>query len=104
MLLIQEVIKKAQPEGANLAEQVEVGKRRIETQTGPKYDPIYECSATGNLPFAHHDTVITPIALRIGDEIHVDAETGAMVHVLRGGEQIWPAVVQMEPEKEGKRK
>ena len=91
MLLIIETIKVAQPEGANLAEQVEVGKRRLETNYGPKYDPIMECAATGNTPWGNLTEVITPIALRVGDEVQVDQEFGAMVRVRRGGVEIWPS-------------
>ena len=92
MLLIIETIKVAQAEGANLAAQTEVGKRRIETQTGPKYDPIFECLAVGGLPFGGLEEVMAPIALRVGDVVNVDQETGFIVRVLRGGEEIWPTV------------
>ncbi len=103
MLLIKETIKVAQPEGANIAQQTEVGKRRMETNYGPKYDPIFECLAVGGTPFTGIDTVTTPIALRVGDEVQVDQESGFMVAVLREGVQIWPAGSAAEPEPQGKR-
>ena len=97
MLLIKLTIKLPCLAGQNLAEQTEVGKRKMETIYGQKYDPVLECTAVGGLPFASLPEVKTPIALKIGDDIDVDAETGAIVYVRREGSVIWPAA-DPEPE------
>lgn len=104
MLLIQEKIKVAQPFGANIAEQTQVGRRKFETQTGPRYDPIFECLAVGGLPFGTLGEVTAPIALSVGDEVHVDQETGFVVRVLRDGEEIWPTGKAPEGEVQPERK
>ena len=59
MLYIHCTIKVAQPEGANLAEQSQVGRRKIETMSGPLWDPVYECKAV--------------VRLRNGESIAVEA-------------------------------
>lgn len=90
MLLIKRTIIQACPEGTNLAEQTETGRRRMETIYGPKYDPILECVAVGGTPFASLTEVRAPIALRLGDEIAVDADNGYMVEIKRNGSILWP--------------
>ena len=99
MLLIHCTIKIACPEGANLAEQSQVGRRKIETMQGPQYDPVFECRAVGGTPFGPLGEVIAPIALKIGDAISVDQATGYVVHVTRDGNLIYPPAA---PAKAGK--
>jgi hypothetical protein len=103
MLLIKQTIKIACPEGMNLAEQTQVGKRKIETMQGPQWDPIFECKAVGGTPFAILDTVRAPIALKTGDEISVDAATGYVVTVEREGAVVYPpAAVPSAAQAKGK--
>jgi hypothetical protein len=94
MLYIHCTIKAAQPEGANLAEQSQVGRRKIETMNGPLWDPIYECKAVGGTPFSILDKVIAPIALKVGDEVKVDQESGYVMLVEREGNPIYPPTAQ----------
>lgn len=91
MLLIKQTLKKAVPEGGNIAERTQTGARRIEILGGYKMEPIMECVAVGGLPFHNHVEVIAPLSLRVGDEIEVDAETGSVVAVKRDGDLVWPA-------------
>jgi hypothetical protein len=101
MLLIKQTIKMPCPEGMNLAEQVQVGRRKIETMQGIQYDPVFECKAVNGTPFVGLDTVRAPIALKTGDEISVDAATGYVVTVEREGAVIYPPAAA-PTEKKGK--
>lgn len=94
MLLIIETIKTDCPKGANLAEQVQVSRRKIQTVVGDRWEPVFECTYVSGTPFGSLPDVVAPCALKAGDVISVEAAEGEVVEVKRGNSVIYTTLAK----------
>jgi len=97
MLEVSGTLAKDCPRGQDVAALHQDGVRRVPTLGGWKMEPKYEPTYTVGLPFGSLHPV-APIALKAGDILFADAETGEAARVLRDGKVIWTADPNAEVE------
>ena len=88
MLEVSGTLAKDCPRGQDVAALHQNGTRRMPTLGGWKIEPKYEPMYTVGLPFGSLHPV-APVALKAGDVLVADAETGEAARVERDGEVVW---------------
>lgn len=100
MLLVDVTVIKTCAKGRNLAEVHDVGKHRVETAMGPRFDPTWTGVYVGGLPFGDGpEPILAPVDLLPGDMVRVTAGAFQPWDVTRDGKAIWQADTLIELEK-----
>jgi len=77
--------------GEDVNERRQNGTQRVPTWQGWKTEPKWERTYLTGDPFGGMAQIVAPIALKVSDEIIIDAENGAPLCVIRNGKAIWQA-------------